>query len=330
MTTDLEPSSAPDADVSAADALVGLTVASVSPAKQAYRRFLTHKGAVVSTVVLAILVVVVILAPWTARYGVNEQVIKIGEGKNQYLPPSKIAWFGTDDIGRDLYSRIIYGMRVSLFLGFIASLLSVAIGSLIGAVAGIKGGRFDDIMMRITDIFLAFPLLVSLLVMRNVLGALSWVKPLTGPVGSIRFLIVLFVIFGWMGIARLVRAQVMSFKEREFIEAARAIGASNTRIVLRHMIPNTTGPLLVSLSLGIVGVIVGETTLAIFGYGPQPGAGRTSLGVLVGDAKGAVKAGYWWLVVYPIGALLLITLCISFIGDGLRDATDPKFTAEGK
>jgi ABC-type microcin C transport system permease subunit YejE len=187
---------------------------------------------------------------------VNEQVIKIGEGKNQYLPPSKIAWFGTDDIGRDLYSRIIYGMRVSLFLGFIASLLSVAIGSLIGAVAGIKGGRFDDIMMRITDIFLAFPLLVSLLVVRNVLGAVSWVKPLTGPVGSIRFLIVLFVIFGWMGIARLVRAQVMSFKEREFIEAARAIGASNTRIVLRHMIPNTTGPLLVSLSLGIVGVIV--------------------------------------------------------------------------
>jgi peptide/nickel transport system permease protein len=156
------------------------------------------------------------------------------------------------------------------------------------------------------------------------------VKPVTGPVGSIRFLIVLFVIFGWMSIARLVRAQVMSFKEREFIEAARAIGASNARIVLRHMIPNTMGPLLVSLSLGIVGVIVGETTLAIFGYGPQPGGGRTSLGVLVGGSKQWVKAGYWWLVVFPIAALLLITLCISFIGDGLRDATDPKFTAEGK
>jgi peptide/nickel transport system permease protein len=140
----------------------------------------------------------------------------------------------------------------------------------------------------------------------------------------VRFFVVLFSLFGWMGVARLVRAQVLSLKEREFVEAARAIGAKSSRIVIRHIIPNSIGPLLVSLSLGVVGAIVSEATLSLFGYGPQPGAGQTSLGLLVGQSKDWVKAGYWWLVVFPIGALLVITLCISFIGDGLRDATDPK------
>jgi peptide/nickel transport system permease protein len=134
----------------------------------------------------------------------------------------------------------------------------------------------------------------------------------------------LFAIFGWMAVARIVRAQVLSLKEREFIEASRAIGGTNRHIILRHMIPNSIGPLLVALSLGVVGAIVAESTLSLFGYGPKPGADTTSLGLLVADSRLAVKAGYWWLVIYPIGALLILTLCISFIGDGLRDATDPK------
>ena len=144
------------------------------------------------------------------------------------------------------------------------------------------------------------------------------------PICSVKFFVVLFSLFGWMGVARLVRAQVLSLKEREFVEAARAIGAKSSRIVIRHIIPNSIGPLLVSLSLGVVGAIVSEATLSLFGYGPQPGAGQTSLGLLVGQSKDWVKAGYWWLVVFPIGALLVITLCISFIGDGLRDVLDPK------
>ena len=309
-----------------ADSLAGITVASASPGRQALRRFVHHKGAIISTVILAVFIVFVIFAPITARYGINEQIAKIDAGRNFNLPPRAKAWFGTDDIGRDVYSLIIHGARVSLFLSFIASTISVIIGGLVGAIAGMKGGLIDDIVMRVTDVFLGFPVLVSLLVMRNVLANIPALKPIVGSVGSIRFLVVLFSIFGWMTVARLVRAQVLSIKEREFVEATRALGAGGTRIVLRHIIPNSIGPLLVALSLGMVGVIVGESTLALFGYGPQPGSDTTSLGLLVSASKSAVRAGYWWLVVFPIGALVLITVCFSFIGDGLRDATDPKAT----
>jgi peptide/nickel transport system permease protein len=137
-------------------------------------------------------------------------------------------------------------------------------------------------------------------------------------------MVFLFAVFGWMGVARVLRAQVMSLKEREFIEAARALGASNARIILRHLLPNSIGPMLVALSLGVVGAIVSEATLSLFGYGPDPGTGTTSLGLLVAGSKSAVRAGYWWLALYPFAALLVITLCVSFIGDGLRDAFDPK------
>lgn len=306
------------------DAQVGLTIESLSPARQAYRRFLKHKGAVVSVVVLGIIVLFVIFTPITARYGINQAVIDISKGKNQFLPPRKEAWLGTDSIGRDLYTRLLYGARVSLALGLAAATISVVIGAAVGAMAGLRGGWFDDILMRVTDVFLAFPIIVALLVTRNVLGAISWLKPIVGEVGSIRFLVVLFSIFGWMSVARIVRAQVLSLKEREFIEASRAIGATGRHLILRHMLPNSIGPLLVALTLGVVGAISAEATLALFGYGPNPGAGSTSLGLLVSDSRQAVKAGYWWLVIYPIGMLLLLTLCISFIGDGLRDATDPK------
>lgn len=319
MTETLNPTS--DRDQS-----VGLSSASLSPRRQAYLRFKSHKAAVAGVWVLVLLLIWVLASPITARYGVNTAVIDISEGPNQNLSPRSIAWFGTDSIGRDLYSRIIYGVRVSLVIGIFSAFLSLMIGSLIGSVAGLRGGRFDDIVMRVTDIFLAFPFLVALLVMRNFLGALSWLKPVVGDPSSIRFLITLFAVFGWMGVARVVRAQVMSLKEREFIEASRALGGSNWHIIRRHMLPNSIGPLLVSLSLGVVGAIVSEATLALFGYGPNPGSGSASLGLLVADSKLAARAGYWWLALFPFAALLLITMCVSFIGDGLRDATDPKGT----
>ena len=308
------------------DLSVGLATTSVSPRRQAYLRFKSHRAAVAGVFVLLVLLVWVLLAPITARYGVNTAVLEITEGKNQNLSPRSVAWFGTDSIGRDLYSRIIYGVRVSLIIGLFSATLSLVLRTLIGSVAGLRGGRFDDVVMRVTDIFLAFPFLVALLVMRNFLGSLSWLKTLVGEPSSIRFLITLFAIFGWMGVARIVRAQVMALKEREFIEAARALGASNWHIIRRHMLPNSIGPLLVALSLGVVGAIVSEATLALFGYGPNPGSGATSLGLLVADSKLAARAGYWWLAVFPFVALLLITICVSFIGDGLRDATDPKGT----
>ena len=314
----------PEPAVSGIDEVVGLSSESLSPGRLAFRRFLTHKAAVVSVVVLSLLVLWVLLAPVTARYGVNEQVFDISKGANQNLPPSRFAWFGTDIIGRDVYSRVLYGVRVSLIIGIASAFFSLAIGAFVGAVAGLKGGLFDDIVMRVTDSFLAFPFLVALLVIRNMFGSIGWVTALVGKPDSVRFMVFLFAIFGWMGVARVLRAQVLSLKEREFIEAARALGASNKRIIVRHLLPNSIGPMLVSLSLGVVGAIVSEATLSLFGYGPNPGTGSTSLGLLVADSKSAVRAGYWWLALYPFMALLLITLCVSFIGDGLRDAFDPK------
>lgn len=310
------------------DALAGITVESVSPRRQVYLRFRSHKAASVAVVVLALLILVVLLSPLTARYGVNEQVLKITEGKNQNLSPRSIAWLGTDIIGRDLYSRLIYGMKVSLLIGIASAFFSLVLGALIGSVAGLKGGLFDDVVMRVTDVFLAFPFLVALMVVRNTMANVSWLAPITGQVNTVRFLIVLFAIFGWMSVARVIRAQVLSFKEREFIEASRAAGASNWYIIRRHLLPNSAGPMLVALSLGVVGAIVSEATLSLFGYGPNPGSGATSLGLLVSDSRAAVRAGYWWLALFPFLALLLITLCISFIGDGLRDAFDPKHGRE--
>jgi len=191
-------------------------------------------------------------------------------------------------------------------------------------MAGFFGGFVETLIMRTTDIFLAFPFLVALIVVRNLLGNVGWVTAIIGEKSSIRFLIFLFAIFGWMGVARLVRGQVLALKEREFIEAARAVGGSSTRIVVSHLLPNSIGPILVALTISVVAAIVGESTLSFFGFGPQPGDGQTSLGNLVSLSRGAVFVGNWWLVAFPSGLLVLVALCISFIGDGLRDALDPK------
>lgn len=293
----------------------------MTPRQLAFRRFVSHKGAVVSVGILAILALFVVLSPLTARYGVNESV---KAPPNSFLSPGSLAWMGTDDIGRDMYSRLIYGIRVSLTIGLASAVISVAIGCLVGAFAGFRGGRIDDVIMRVTDLFLAFPFLVTLLVMRNVLGALPWLEPVVGSMSSIRFIIFLFAVFGWMGVARVVRSQVLALKEREFVEAARAAGAGTWWIIRRHMLPNSIGQIMVALTFAVVYAIIGEATLSFFGYGPQPGAGATSLGLLVAGAKGAVQTGHWWLAVFPCVALTVVSLCINFIGDALRDATDPR------
>ena len=306
------------------DELEALNIRTLSPFQMAWKRYWRHKGAAVSTVIMAFVLIVVILAPLTARYGINEQVLDISEGQNQFLPPQSIAWFGTDSIGHDIYSRLIWGVRTSMYIGIASAILSVIIGTTIGAIAGLRGGRFDDIIMRVTDIFLAFPFIVAIVIMRQFLGNVPWLLPVIGEVSSIRFIIFLFAFFGWMGVARLVRGQVLALKEREFVEAARAVGASNTRIVVTHLLPNSIGPILVALTLSVIGAIVGESTLSFFGLGPQAGENSTSLGRLVELSAEGAKQGNWWLVVFPCGALVLLAICINFIGDGLRDAVDAK------
>lgn len=311
------------------DAQEGI-VRTKSPMRLAWGRYWRHKGAAVSTIVMLFLLFMVLATPITARYGVNEQVRDISEGQNQFLAPSGLAWFGTDDIGYDIYSRLLYGIRTSLFIGIASAILAVLIGTAVGAYAGLRGGRFDDLMMRVTDIFLAFPFLVSVIIVREFLGGLGdvkymgWTATLIGEKTSIRFIIFLFGLFGWMVVARLVRGQVLSLKEREYIEASRAVGASNFRIVTSHLLPNSIGPITVALTLSVIGAVVGESTLSFFGLGPQPGSDSTSLGKLVELSSNGAKQGNWWLVVFPCGALVLLALCINFIGDGLRDAFDPK------
>lgn len=326
LATGVAAANEPVADIDAQEGIVHTK----SPARLAWGRYWRHKGAAVSTVVMMFLLFMVLATPLTARYGINEAVRDISEGQNQFLEPQSIAWFGTDDIGYDIYSRLLFGIRTSLFIGLASAILSVAIGTAVGAFAGLRGGRFDDLVMRVTDIFLAFPFLVTVIIVREFLGGLAnvkymgWTSTVIGEKTSIRFIIVLFGVFGWMIVARLVRGQVLSLKEREYIEAARAVGASNFRIVASHLLPNAIGPITVALTLSVIGAIVGESTLSFFGLGPQPGSDSTSLGKLVELSSSGAKQGNWWLVVFPCGALVLLALCINFIGDGLRDAFDPK------
>lgn len=310
--------------VSKLDAAEGLDVQTKSPVRLALGRYFRNRGALVATVIMGIVLIAVTFTGFTARYGINEQVIDISEGKNQFLSPSKIAWFGTDDIGRDMYSRLLYGTRSSLLIGAAAGLLSVIIGTTVGVIAGMRGGKFDDVIMRVTDVFLAFPFLVSIIIMRAFLGNLTWLTAIIGEISSYRFIIFLLTFFGWMGVARLVRGNVLSLKEREFVEAARAVGASNTRIAVSHLVPNSIGPILVAFTIAVVGGLVAESTLSFFGLGPQPGSGSTSLGNLVALSAQGAKAGYTFLVIFPCGMLVMLAVCINFIGDGLRDAFDPK------
>lgn len=327
--TDLKTPAAADAvsDDAAApsDAAIGVLKETISPRKMAFKRYMNHRAAVVSAIGLLLIVLFVALAPITARYGVNESIFKAEAGRpNSNLAPSADAWFGTDANGRDLYSRLIYGARVSLVLGLFTGIISVTLGAILGAIAGLKGGWIDDLLMRATDIMLALPLLVVLVIVRGALRNVSWVETIMGESTSVRFLVILLSLIGWMGVARLVRGQVKQLKEREFIEAARALGASTPRIMFRHLLPNSIGQLMVALSFAVIGAITAEATLSFFGYGPDAGSGMTSLGLLIRDSKSAAPAGYWWLVVYPGVLLIIISLCINFIGDGMRDAVDPK------
>jgi peptide/nickel transport system permease protein len=305
----------------------GLAVVSLSPARLALRRYLRHRAAMIATGLLAVITAMVLLAPLIAPFG---QAALVGDPKTQrinYLKPSGKYWFGTDSIGHDLYSRILWGGRVSLFIGLAVALSSGIIGTAVGAFAGFRGGRFDDFLMRFTDLFLAFPLLVTLLIVRQLPkvsqkgGPNIWARILGDP-GSMRLVITLLTLVAWTATARIVRGVVLSLKEKEFVEAARALGATDRRIIARHLVPNAIGPIMVSMTFTVAAAIGLESTLSYFGFGVQPP--NTSWGTLLSDSKNYVTQGKWWLVLFPSMALLLTVLAVNFMGDGLRDALDPK------
>ena len=199
----------------------------------------------ISLVVLAIITILCMSAALIAPYGENEAT----GAENIYQPPSSEFWFGSDELGRDLYSRILYGGQVSLFVGIASALSAGIVGTFMGSIAGYRGGRFDNVLMRITDVFIGLPLLVVLIIMRMLPEAQPWASTVLGPPGSIRLMVTIIALVTWMQTARIVRGVVLGLREKEFVEAARAIGASDWRIITRHLIPNTIGPIIVNVTL---------------------------------------------------------------------------------
>jgi peptide/nickel transport system permease protein len=297
VTTGAETEAAPSA------AILGLEEHGLSQRMLAWRRFRRHKLAMASLLVLLLLGLATVLAPVIAPYGFSEQHLdQILQG------PSSKHLLGTDSLGRDEFSRLLYGGRVSLLVGLGVALSAGVLGMVVGAAAGYYGGRLDNQMMRQTDLFLSIPILVVLIIASRVAG------------GDVIGIVIVLSLVLWMFLARIVRGLFLSLKEKEFVEAARAIGASNTRIILRHLLPNTLGVVIVNVTLTVAIAILTESLLSFLGFGIQPPT--PSWGNMLDDGRNLMTVA-GWLVWFP-GLLILVTvLCVNFLGDGLRDALDP-------
>jgi len=292
-----------------------IRVASVSPGAEAWRRFKRHRLALAGAVILSILVLGVLVGPWLWQVQINEI-----DFHARLKGPSWRHPFGTDDLGQDLLARMLYGGRISLAVGFAAMLIAVVVGTLVGAIAGISRGSVDAALMWLTDLFLSLPQLPLLLLIIYLFR--DSLKVLVGPEIGI-FILVVAVIggFRWMPVARLVRAQFLSLREKEFVEAARALGATTSRTVVRHILPNSLGPVTVAATIDVAAAIIAESTLSFLGLGFPPDI--PSWGRLLYDAKDYLDIAPHWAL-FPGGAIFLAVLSISFFGDGLRDALDPR------
>lgn len=287
----------------------------IGPWQEAWRRFRKHRLAVVSGVVLLALILAVVLGPlvWTVPIDEIDFTARL-QGPSWEHP------LGTDDLGQDLLARILYGGRISLAVGFAAMAVAIFVGVLVGAVAGMAGGKVDVALMWLTDLFLSLPQLPLLLLIIYLFR-----DTLTGLVGLELgvFILIVAVIggFRWMPVARLVRAQFLSLREKEFVEAARALGASRGRLVLRHILPNALGPVIVAASIDVAAAILAESTLSFLGLGFPPDV--PTWGRLLFDAKDNLDFAPHWAL-FPGMAIFLTVLSINYIGDGLRDALDPR------
>ena len=272
----------------------------------AVRRFLRHRLAMGSLVVLLFLGVVALFADFFAPYAYDEP-----DFFSITIPPTTEGnhFFGTDFLGRDALSRIIYGMRTSLWVALVVSLLATVIGTTLGAISGYFGGWVDNLLMRLTDLVITLPGLAVLLTISVYLGE-----------GDPKRVAVILALLFWTTVARIVRGTFLSLREKEFVEAAKASGAGDWRIMIRHILPNAIGPIIVNATLIVAGAILVEAALSFLGFGVQPPT--PALGVLINEgANEGLK--FWWLVTFPGLAIVVIALCISFIGDGMRDALDP-------
>lgn len=287
----------------------------VSPAREAWRRFRRHKLAVISAGVLLCLVTMVVLGPWLWKVAIND--IDFSAKLNG---PSLAHPLGTDDLGQDMLARMMYGGRISLAVGLAAMGIAILVGITIGALAGISRGWVDSALMWLTDLFLSLPQLPLLLVLIYLFR--DTLKASFGPEMGIFVLIVIVIGgFRWMPVARLVRAQFFSLREKEFVEAARALGASVPRQVSRHILPNALGPVIVAGTIDVAAAIIAESTLSFLGLGFPPDI--PTWGRILFDSKDYLDIAPHWAL-FPGGAIFLTVLSINFIGDGLRDALDPR------
>jgi len=287
----------------------------VSPALDAWRRFRRHRLAVASAIVLLAMGLAVVLGPALWRVPINEI-----DFTARMEPPSAVHPFGTDDLGQDLLARMLYGGRISLAVGLAAMMVSLVVGTLIGAVAGISRGSVDAALMLLTDLFLSLPQLPLLLLIIYLFR--DALKAVLGVEGGV-FVLVVAVIggFRWMPVARLVRAQFLALREKEFVEAARALGASTLRQVLRHILPNAIGPVIVAGTINVADAIIAESTLSFLGLGFPPDI--PTWGRLLFEAKDYLDFAPHWAL-FAGAAIFLTVLSINFIGDGLRDVLDPR------
>ena len=299
--------------------LRGAAAAARPPAEtltaEAWRRFRRHRLAAFGAVMLAILVFAVVIGPFIYRVPINEI-----DFKAKLKTPSWAHPMGTDDLGQDLLARMLYGGRISLAVGVAAMLIAITVGTAVGAVSGQAGGAVDNGLMRVTDLFLALPNLPLLLLIVYLFR--DALRKALGPEAGLFFLIVV-VIGGlrWMPVARLVRAQFLSLREKEFVEAARGLGARPLRQIVRHILPNALGPVIVAASLDVAAAILAESTLSFLGLGFPPDI--PTWGRILSDARDNLDFAPHWAI-FPGTAIFLTVLSINYLGDGLRDALDPR------
>jgi len=310
-----------------------ITTEEMSQLQTVWKRFRKHRLAVMGMIVLALFVLTAItaplLAPTLAQGAPGTRVAgallpspMAVDPVNKHLKPGASGHIlGTDEVGRDILARLIYGARVSLYVGLMATLGTESIGALIGAISGYYGGMVDQVLMRIVDFMLTLPTLPILLVLSAMLAGQA-----SGAFARINFLVLILVIFGWMGSARLVRGVVLSLREQEFTEASRALGATDIRIILRHMIPNAIAPIIVNATLSVGSVIIVEAALSFLGFGVQPPT--PSWGNMLTRVQDYMFLNPT-LAIWPGLCIFLTVLSINFMGDGLRDALDPRMRNTG-
>ena len=294
---------------------VAMRARSNSPWAEAWRRFRRHKLAMAGAVILGLITFLVLFGPFIWQVAINDI-----DFTARLKGPSWRHPFGTDDLGQDLFARMLYGGRISLAVGLAAMMIAVGVGTLVGAIAGISRGRVDAVLMWFTALFLSLPQLPLLLLIIYLFR--DSLKTIAGPeVGMFVLIVAVIGGFRWMPVARLVRAQFFSLREKEFVEAARALGATTTRTVTRHILPNSLGPVIVAGTIDVAAAIIAESTLSFLGLGFPPDI--PTWGRILYDAKDYMDIATHWAL-FPGGAIFLTVLSITYIGDGLRDALDPR------